>query len=476
MLRYNRFRPETNLETHPGIPTRMFKPFCRVIASVFTFLGAFCIFSAPAVAQSLQLLQDTETELALNSYEAPLAKAAGLDPNAVRVYLVDDPSVNAFVAEGQNIFMQTGIILYVHSRNELVGVMAHETGHIKAGHLSRDSAAMSKASIPIIASTIIGVAAMVLGAGRAGMAIMSAGQQIAEGQFTRFTYIQEGTADQIAVKLLNATHQSPRGLLDVFNRFANEEAMSGEQIPPYAQNHPVGRDRVAYLQSLVDASPYRDIKDSPSQMHAFEMVKAKLAGYVLPVEEVFNRYPLSDTSEAARYARAMAYMRKPDFTSALSEIDSLIKDEPNNPFFYEVLGQIYITRSQPGEAVPAYQKSVDLLPTAPELRVELAAAQLATDNTSLARPALANLKLALQQGHENEDTYAWFEEAQAYSELGNEPLANLATAERYYADDDGEKAKYFASQALRGLSQGTPDWQRASDILTLSKAERGDDE
>jgi len=440
----------------------------RGLASLAALVGALCLCNGPAAAQQLQLLQDTETEQALNDYEAPLAKAAGLDPSAVRVYLIQDPSVNAFVAGGQNIFMQSGIILYVHSRNELVGVMAHETGHIRAGHLTRNEAEESKAMIPMIASTIVGVAAMALGGGSAGMAIMSMGQQIAEGEFTRFTYVQEGTADQIGVKLLNATHQSPLGMLRIFQRFANEEAMSGEKIPPFAQNHPVGQDRIEYLKSLVDASPYRDVKDSPSQEHAFEMIQAKLAGYVLPVDQVFNRYPLSNTSEPAHYARAMAYMRKPDFKEAFAEIDGLIKEEPDNPFFHEVLGQIYVTMSQPAKGVPEYQKSVDLLPTAPELRVELAAAQLATENPALVKPALDNLKIALQQGHENEDGYAWFQEAQAYSDLGNGSMADLSTAEMYQADGDDKKAKYFAGRAVHELPQGTPDWQRASDIFATA--------
>ena len=439
----------------------------RLTISVST-IAILCSSIQAAQAQSLALLQDTETERALKSYEDPLAKAAGLDPNAIHLYLLNDLSVNAFVAEGQNMFIQSGIILYLHSRNELVGVMAHETGHIRAGHLSRNTKALEKASIPMVASLVLGLAAMLAGAGDLGMAVMMGGQQVAQAQLVHFTYVQEGTADQIAVKLLNATHQSAMGMLHVFGRLADEEAMSAYKIPPFAADHPVGQDRIAYLEHLVDASPYRDVKDSPGDEHQFEMFQAKLAGYVLPVDEVFHRYPISDTGEPARYARAMAYMRKPDMSAALSEIESLIKEEPRNPFFYEVLGQIYVSMTDTQKGVEAYQKAVDLLPDAPEIRVELAAAQLATERRDLAQPALNNLKQALQQDSESAGPFAWFQEAQAYSELGNEPMANLATAERYYAIGVLPQAKIFAARASRSLPKGTPDWQRASDIMAAS--------
>ncbi|HTQ14803.1 MAG TPA: M48 family metalloprotease [Rhizomicrobium sp.] len=449
--------------------THAAKKSIRVLGFAGCLTGVLCATGIPASAQSLQLLQDTETERAFQSYETPLAKAAGLDPSAVRIYIVDDLSVNAFVAEGQNIFIQTGIVLYVHNRNELVGVMAHETGHIRAGHLSRNTQAMQKATIPMLAAMVLGVAAMVAGArGDAAMAVIMAGQQMAQAQLVKFTYVQEGTADQIGMKLLTATHQSGMGMLNVFRRFANEEAMSAYKIPPFAQNHPVGQDRIEFLQRLVDASPYRDIKDNPADEHEFEMIQAKLAGYVLPVDEVFNRYPLSDTSEVARYARAMAYIRKPDLKAALAEIGGLLKDEPANPYFHEVLGQIYVSMAQPERGIAAYQKAVDILPDAPELRVELAAAQIATEKPAFAKLAINNLNIALRQGHEDEDAFAWFEAAQAYSDVGNDPMADLATAERYYILGATPQATTFAKRAMSGLPPGSPEWQRASDILAMS--------
>lgn len=435
----------------------------RVVASLACSLAFLAFQTERAIAQELQLLRDTETERLLKSYEDPLAKADGLDPAAIHLYLVNDNSVNAFVAEGQNMFIQTGMIMFAKTPNELIGVMAHESGHIKAGHLTRDTAAMSKAEIPMILSMIAGLAAMAVGAGEAGMAVMMAGQQIAEGQFMAFSRVQEATADQIALKALNATHQSPEGLLHTFQRFAAEEAMSAYHPDPWIQSHPVGQDRVALLEQEVDASPYKDVKDSPQATHAFLMMQAKLEGYVLAPKDVFNRFPLTDQSEPARYARAMAWSRVPDFKKALTETNALIKDEPRNPYFYELLGQIYVNLAKPELGIPAFQKSVDLLPDAPQLRVGLAAAQLATEQRNWAKPALDNLKRAIV--YENDDAFTWYEMAQAYSDLDNQPMADLSTAEQMYAIGAYAKAALFARRAQGSLAQGSRDWLRAGDIM-----------
>jgi predicted Zn-dependent protease len=438
----------------------------KPLAFLFGFVGGLLLVAGPASAQGLILLRDTETERALRSYEDPFLKAGGLEPAAVKIYLVNDMSVNSFVAEGQNMFIQTGMILYARNSLELKGVMAHETGHIIGGHLTRDTVAIQKATIPMLLSMVIGIAAIAAGAGQAGMLILMGGQGLAQDQFNAFSRVQEATADQIALKLLDKTHQSGRGLLATFSRLADEEARAQDRMDPYASDHPMGRDRVADLETEVEASPYKDVPEDPAVEHEYEMIQAKLAGFVDPLPILFNRFPPTDKSEPARYARAMAYSRQPDLPKALAEINSLIKDEPNNPYFYEVLGQIYVSMAKPDLGVVAYQKSVDLMPNAPQLRVALGAAQLATERPALNKPALGNLKIALQQ--EDDDPFAWYEAAQAYSNLGNEPMADLATAERYYSVGAMAQAAMFATKARHGLDQGSPDWQRANDIVAVA--------
>jgi predicted Zn-dependent protease len=436
-----------------------------VLGFAATLLTLTPLGTLPAQAQSNSIfaLRDTETEELLKSYELPLARAAGLDTNAVKTYVMGDLTVNAFATQPQDIFIFAGILLWVKSPSELIGVMAHETGHLSAGHLSRGSDAMSKAMIPMLLSMIVGVAVMVAGGGEAGMAIMGIGQSVAQGMMTKFTRVQESAADQIAARLLLATHQSPMGLYSTFQRFADEEARASFRMDPFAADHPVGQERVANLQNLVDSSPYKDVPDPPQSVRALSMVQAKLAGFILPVDEALRRYPVSDTSAPARYARAMAYMRKPDLQKALAEINSLIKDEPNNPYFYEVLGQIHVMMAKPLLGIPAYQTAVKLKPGAPQLRAALATALLATDNPAMAPEALSNLKAALLV--EGDDPFSWYEAAKAYSLMQNQPMADLATAESNYDGGNMRQAFVFASRARRSLPQGTPDWQRANDII-----------
>jgi predicted Zn-dependent protease len=348
-------------------------------------------------------------------------------------------------------------------------VLAHETGHIAGGHLIRDTRALTKAMVPMLIGMAAGIAAMVAGAGEGGMAILGLGMQAGQSQFMQFSRVQEATADQMGQKFLRETHQSGQGMLDVFERMADERAMSAYKIDPLALDHPAERDRIDLLQRLADSSPYKGAKDSAAALHAFHMTQAKLTGFVDPVDVVFSRYPLTDNSEEAHYARAVAYFRQPDLQRALGECDTLLKLEPNNPYFWELEGQIYVNMSKPEKGVPPYQKSVDLQPDAPLLRVSLAAAQLATEKNLLAKPALDNLKIALRQ--ENDNSFAWFEAAQAYSEMGDEPMANLSTAERYYNAGAMPAAAHFAAMAMKKLPKGTPDWQRAGDIMAVAGPE-----
>jgi predicted Zn-dependent protease len=378
------------------------------------------------------------------------------------MYIVNDQSINAFAAEGQNIFVNAGLFIQLKTPNELIGVLAHETGHIAGGHLERSSAAIQKATVPMLLSMVVGVAAMIAGAGPAGMAILEGGQQIAQAQFNAFSRSQEATADLMGQKYLRATHQSGMGMVHVFERMADEMARAHPDA--LATDHPADRDRVATLQAIAESSPYANIMDSPEVQHEFDMIKAKVIGFLFPVSQVLTLYPTTNQSKPARYARAMAYMRQPNLKEGLKEVNSLIADEPNNPYFHELLGQIYVQMSQPERGIAPYQKSVNILPDAPELRVALAAAQLATENKALAQAAVDNLKVALQQ--DDQDTFAWYEAAQAYSMLGNQPMADLATAERYYTAGDA-RAVVFAHRAEQALAKGSSDWQRANDIVAI---------
>ena len=447
---------------------------CRPLARPAAFFSTTLVFvlwagAQPAFAQDIAVVRDTEIERVLRSYEDPILKAAGIDPNTVKLYLVQDPEINAFATqspvdgEEESIFINTGTFMELKSPNQIIGILAHETGHIAGGHLIRDAGAMQKAMIPMLIGMAVGIAAMAAGAGEAGMGAIGLGEQAAQSSFLGFSRVQEATADQMGQKFLRETHQSGRGMVEVFEKFADEDARAGAYNHDFISDHPADRERIDLLQREVDASPYRDVPDSPESIHEFHMIQAKLAGYISKPADVLQRYPVSDQSDEALYARAMAYFREPDMAMALSETQALIKTNPKNPYFWELLGQIYVEMSQPKKGVGPYQKSVDLLPDAPLLRVSLAAAQLATEMPSLAQPALANLKIALDQ--ENSNTFAWYEAAEAYSDLNNKPMADLSTAELHYQAGDMEGAVHFAAVAAHSLPKGSTDWQRANDIL-----------
>ena len=452
------------------------RPHWRKLGFALGFAAMLAAFlpvnPQPAQAQNNAIfaLRDAETEELLRSYEAPLARAAGLDVNAVRTFVIGGLDFNAFATNPADIFVNAGALLEVKTPNELIGVMAHETGHISGGHLSTRMAAMEKATVPMLLSMVLGVAVMLAGGGPAGSAIMGMGQSLAINQMNAFTRVQESSADQIGVKLLNATRQSPRGMYNTFVRMAQEQARMSYKINPYAVSHPIGQDRVSALQDGLDSSPYRDVPDPPQSVHALQMIQAKLAGFALQPEETLRRYPPGNNSAAARYARAMAYMKKPDLQKALAEINSLIAEEPNNPYFHEVLGQIHVMMARPALGIPAYQKAVSLKPQSPLLRMALGTAQLAVDDPSLAPAALTNLKAALLV--ESEDPFTWYQVAKAYNMMKNLPMADLATAESNYSAGNMPQAFTFASRARSRLPQGGVDWQRANDIIGAALAAR----
>jgi predicted Zn-dependent protease len=447
----------------------------RFILFFAPLLAALCGAGQSAWAQDIDVVRDAEIERVLRSYEDPILVAAGIDLHTVKVYLINDPEINAFATqspvpgEAESIFVNTGTFLQLKTPNQIIGILAHETGHIAGGHIVRDSSAIRKAAIPMLLGIALGAAAMAMGGGEAGMGIMALGQQAAQAQFFQFSRAQEGTADQMGQKFLRATHQSGRGMLEVFSKFADMEAeITYGHNSPLITDHPLSRERIDLLQQIVESSPYKDVKDNPLAVRELQLIQAKLAGFLDRVNTVLQRYPPSDASEEAHYARAIAYFRQPDMKNALAEANTLVKLDSRNPFFWEVLGQIYVEMSQPLNGILPYQKAVDLAPDEPLLRLDLAAAQIAAGKPQFAKPALDNLKTVLRQ--ENNNGFAWYEAAQAYSDAGNEPMANLSTAELNYANANFPAAAHFATLAQHKLAAGSPDWQRATDILAISAA------
>lgn len=433
---------------------------------------AACAFwaAAPSPAHAQGLIRDAEIEDTLRVYTNPLLEAAGLNPADVDLYIVGDPSINAFVAGGQNIFIHTGLIMEATSANEVIGVLAHETGHIAGGHgVRRSQFASNQALGPMLISLALGVLAIAGGEPGAGAALISGSQQFAMSSFVQYTQAQEASADQAGLSYLEGTGQSGHGLISLFNRELRPYEFRTRRVPPYLQTHPYASDRVEALRRGVDAGSHRDEPDTPDNARRFRFMQAKLVGFTRTEAQTLSRYPLSDISAPARYARAVAYYRVSDLAKARGELEVLIRDEPNNPYYQELMGQILFENGRAEESIAYHRRSVELAPGQPLLQTNLARALVQARGRQGADEAIELLRQVTAT--EPDNAFAWRELAQARNERGEEALAELASAEQNFSMGDYGLALSFAERARRTLPHNTPDFQRANDIVTFAGAE-----
>jgi len=415
-------------------------------------------------AQGRSFIRDTEIEETLRMYATPIFQAAGLDANGVSVYIVSDNSLNAFVAGGQKLFINTGLLLKADTPEQVMGVMAHETGHIAGGHLSRIHDQLRNASAISILSTLAGVAAGVA-AGRSdvGTAAILGGQNVAQRNFLAYSRTQESSADQAGVKFLTDVGISSRGMLDFMKKLEGQELLSTASQDPYLRSHPLTTERVDFLANFVANSDLKDKKVSPELYERHARMRAKLYAFTNHIQNTLRTYPETDTSIAARYARAIAYYRDSQLDPALEIIKGLIADEPENPYFEELEGQVLLEFGRAADAVPPLQKSVDLSGGAPLIRLLLAHAMIETGDPAMLEPAKTNLIGVLSR--ERGNSSAWRFRAIVESRLGNEGEASLSQAEYSLLSGDRQAASYHAVQAERKLEKGTATWLRSQDIL-----------
>jgi predicted Zn-dependent protease len=435
--------------------------FLRCVAAS---AAAWALTAAPASAQGL--IRDAEIEDTLRVYERPLLEAAGLNPNDVNIYIVSDPSINAFVSGGQNIFVHTGLIMAADNPNEIIGVMAHETGHIAGGHLARSREAQAQAMGPMLISIGLGVLAIAAGAPDAGAALIAGSQSFAMANFVQHTQAQESSADQAAVQYLETSGQSGRGLITFFNKNIRPYEFMARRAPPWMMTHPFSSDRVESLRQRVDAGSNREAEDSEENWRRFRFMQAKLVGFIQSQGQTLARYPQSDRSAYARYARAVAYYRVSDLPRARGELDSLIAEEPNNPYFQELMGQILFENGRAAESIPFHRRSLEHAPGQPLLQINLARALTAANGRDGADEAIELLQAAVSR--EPDNAFAWRELAQARDLRGEEGLAQLASAEQNFALGDFGAALNFAERARRTLPRNTPSYQRANDIVIFA--------
>ncbi|PWR23733.1 M48 family metalloprotease [Zavarzinia compransoris] len=435
-----------------------------------SILGASLLGASQAQAQSgpraLTLIRDAEIENYIRAMATPIFEAAGLDASAVRVILIQDPSLNAFVAGGQNLFLNTGTLAAVSTPEQLMGVIAHETGHIAGGHLVRSTEALRNASIQQIIATVLGAIAIIGGGGDAGAAVMMGGAQVAQRSFLQYSRTQESAADQAAITFLDRLHVTSRGLGEFLSIIERDNLRIRSDTNPYIYTHPIGADRLSALETRVNQSPYVDAAASPVYVEMLARIQGKLRGYTNAAETVIRQIPSTATGLADRYARVVALYRKPDLPTFLIEIDRLLQSYPNDPFFLELKGQGLLENGRVAEAVEPYRLAVKYAPKEPLIRVGLASAMVATEDPKQAAEAIKDLEIATREDPDN--SMAWYQLAIAYGRQGDIGKAALASAERFLLTGKMEEAYQQAQRAEANLPVGSPGALRAADIRDLS--------
>jgi predicted Zn-dependent protease len=453
----------------------MLKSFHSFASRVLAVVLAAQMMFLPGMAQArgISLIRDAEIEGLMRAYTSPIFKVAGIKEGAANIYLINDPGINAFVAGGQRIFINTGLLVQAKTPNEVIGVLAHETGHISGGHLARMGQQMDKASTTAILGMLLGAAAVVGGAAsgqdgaaQVGQGVIIGSQGLAQRNLLSYARAQEAAADQAAVKYLDQSGQSGEGMLTLFQTLANQSLGSLQNVNPYVMSHPMPLDRIRNLEQIVKKSPNYGKPDSPEIVMRHKLMQAKLTGFIDSPQQVYQRYPRSDMSLPARYARAIAAFRVGDLKSAIPEIDGLIKERPNNPYFWELKGQALIEGGRPADAVAPLQQAVKLAPQAGLIQIMLAQAQLGTENNANATAALKTLQQAARS--ESDNVSLWRFRAVAYGKLGDIPNAELSTAEAAIRSGDRELATQKAKSAMAKFSKGTREWVRANDILNFT--------
>ncbi len=420
--------------------------------------GWLCL-ARPAAAAGGQILRDTEIEADIRTMVTPIWRVAGLDPGTVGIYIVADNQLNSFVAGGQAVFINTGIIERSDYPNMLIGVIAHETGHIAGGHVLRALEAAKNASIETIIAMVAAIGASVAGGSGAPM-VAAAG--VGQRAYISFSVAQEATADHAALNYLDRSSQSSRGLLKFFEILQANEPLHGEPTDPWARTHPLTMTRIDYIRRHVETSRYSDIPDTPQSIQLLKTVKMKLHAFLDDPTATLRAYPESDQSQDARYARAIAYYRIPRLDRALSTIDSLIRDFPKNPYYQELKGQMLFENGRTREAIAPYEQAVKLAPQAALIRLSLAQAYIESNDPALNKRAIAYLNDAANA--EGREGMLWRLLAVAYGRDNQLGMAALSLAEEALANGKKRDAQQQAQRAKQTLPRGTPAYARAEEI------------
>ena len=422
-----------------------------------------------AEAQGLPLIRDTEIERLMNDYARPIFRVAGLGGGRVAIRIVRSRIFNAFVIDGRNIFIHTGALMESETPNQIIGVIAHEAGHIAGGDLAALRARIQRDQTKLLLLRILGIGAAI--AARDARAV-AAGDDLVFRSLLAERRAQEASADQRGLLYLQRTEQSGLGMLQTFERFQRQEYISDQQKDPFVRSHPVATDRLSLLRNKVRKSPFYGKKDSARMQLRHDMMRAKLSGYLEAPGTVFNRYPRTDTSLPARYARAIAtFFRggQNGLGASLRAIDGLIKTQPNYPYFYELKADFLQRSGKAAEAIPFLRKALKLDPQSTLMQIQLGRAMLASRGKAAAKQVIGIARRAIREdakyGDEKPSAYRVL--GQAYYRVGRLPESYAATAEAYFLAGNIKQAQVFAKRAQPGLRKNSPTWRRMDEIATF---------
>ena len=450
----------------------------RLPASIFSkalplALAASLALAPAADAQKRRhiVIRDAEIEALLRSYAEPIFGAAGVSSRNAEIVLVQDRQFNAFVASGRRMVVFTGTLMQAETPNEVIGVIAHETGHLAGGHLENLRNEIARSQAIGVALSLLGMAGMAAGAAtgydtasRIGGAAVTMGPAVTVRSLLTYRRAQELAADRAALAYLNATGQSASGMVGMFERFADQQLLSAQYVDPYAQSHPMARDRLEQLRNSAEASRFWPATDSAELQLRHDMMRAKLSAFTEGPTAAGRRYPRSDDSLPAQYARAIVAYRTGGTRQAVRAVDDLIRRVPNYAYFHELKGQILLESGKPREAIGPLRQAVALAARTGLIRIMLGQAQLATGDSGQLGDAVANLRTGLAE--EPLAAIGYRHLAMAYQMQGKVAEAELATAEGHLIDGDVETAQSFAKRAQAKLAVGSPGWLQADDIIS----------
>lgn len=444
--------------------------FWSRLACALGVAASLLVPPAQAQAQGMSLIRDTEIEATLRGYLDPLIEAAGMEPKNVDFLLIGDKDLNAFAGPSV-IGMHTGLILESETPNQIQGVLAHEVGHLSGGHSAR-SGEMNRAGLrPFLLTMGLGVLAALAGSGEAAAGLVTSAPYFGTLGALGHSREQEHRADQAGAQILERAGVSGKGLVEFFNNFRYQEVFSEARRYAYFRSHPISSNRIAALESKVRTLPSYGKESLPEMVAEYDVMKAKLDGFLNPSVAI-TKYGEKDTSYPARYARSIAYyqLKQPD--KALKIIDELLIEQPDNAYLWELKGQILFEFGRTKEAEAPQRRSVELMPEAPLLRINLGQTLIALDDPAKMDEGIAELRKAVTQ--EEDNAVAWRLLATAYDRKGEEGLARLATAEYNFAIGQSQEARVFAMRAREKLSKDTPQWRRATDIVLASEPSKDD--